>query len=446
MSLLLALFATAALGQDRAAQDLSLADAVALAQKQHAAITAARLRTEAAAHRVTQARAGYLPQVDYSESYQRSNNPVFVFGTLLTQRRFAESNFAINRLNNPASVQNFQSQVGASQMLYNGGATKLQVQSADLERKLSSETERATANDLGVQAARAYLGLQLAGERMKVSVESLRSAQASLERATNLRNAGMATDADVLSIQVHVAAMQEQQIRARLDAEVAQAAFNEAVGAPLDNRWNLTTPLSVLASGARDRAALEQQALTARPDARQAGLAIELSDTQRRLARTGYFPQISVRAMLEADRNKFVTQGGGNWFVGGGLRWSLFDGFKTRQQVKMAAAQLEAAKAAKRQLEAAVQLGVRRAHSEVNAAAERINVSQAAITQAEESLRITRNRYEAGLSTVTDLIRNEVALHEARLRRLMAIHDQRVAAAMLEYAAGNLQPDSEVLR
>ncbi|MBL8216636.1 MAG: TolC family protein, partial [Bryobacterales bacterium] len=255
-----------------------------------------------------------------------------------------------------------------------------------------------------------------------------------------------ATDADVLSIQVHVATMQEQQIRAKLDADVAQAAFNEAVGAPLDNRWNLTTPLTVLATLSKDRAALEQQALSSRPDARQAGLAIELTDTQRRLARTGYFPQISVRALLEADRNKFVTQGGGNWFIAGGLRWNLFDGYRTRQQVKMAEAQLEAAKAGKRQLEAAVQLGVRRAHAEVNAAAERITVSQAAITQAEESLRITRNRYEAGLSTVTDLIRNEVALHEARLRRLMAIHDQRVAAAMLEYAAGNLQPDSEVLR
>ena len=441
MTFLAALMAMAAFGQD-----LSLSDAVAMAQKQHAAIAAARLRTQAAAHRIAQARAGYLPQVDYSESYQRGNNPVYVFGTLLTQRRFAESNFRLDSLNNPASVQNFQSQVGVSQTIYNGGATRLQVQSADLERKLSMETERATANDLGVNAARAYLALQLAAERLKVAAESLRSAEASLERATNLRNAGMTTDADVLSIQVHVAAMQEQQIRSRLDADVAQAAFNEAVGAPLDNRWNLTTPLAVLAAPSRDRGALERQAVSARPDARQAGLAIELTDTQRRLARTGYFPQISVRALLEADRNKFATQGGGNWFIAGGLRWNLFDGFKTRQQVKMAEAQLEAAKAGKRQLEAAVQLGVRRAHAEVNAATERIAVSQAAIAQAEESLRITRNRYEAGLSSVTDLIRNEVALLEARLRRLMAIHDQRAAAVMLEYAAGDLQPGSEVLR
>ena len=92
MTFLVALFATVVM-----AQELSLSDAVALAQKQHAAIAAARLRTQAAAHRVTQARAGYLPQVDYSESYQRSNNPVFVFGTLLTQRRFAESNWRPRR-------------------------------------------------------------------------------------------------------------------------------------------------------------------------------------------------------------------------------------------------------------------------------------------------------------------------------------------------------------
>jgi outer membrane protein TolC len=49
------------------------------------------------------------------------------------------------------------------------------------------------------------------------------------------------------------------------------------------------------------------------------------------------------------------------------------------------------------------------------------------------------------LGTVTDLLRTEVALLEAQTRYAAAVHDQRIAAAMLEFAAGTLNAYSEVL-
>jgi outer membrane protein TolC len=49
------------------------------------------------------------------------------------------------------------------------------------------------------------------------------------------------------------------------------------------------------------------------------------------------------------------------------------------------------------------------------------------------------------MSTVTDLLRNETAVLESRTRYLSAIHDQRIAAAALQLAAGSLTADSEVL-
>ena len=94
----------------------------------------------------------------------------------------------------------------------------------------------------------------------------------------------------------------------------------------------------------------------------------------------------------------------------------------------------------------AVRLQVRRAYADLQAAKERIQSALAAVEESEESLRITKNRYEAGMSNVTDLIRNETAVLETKTRYLAAVHDQRVAAAMLEYAAGSLSVDSEVLQ
>ena len=49
------------------------------------------------------------------------------------------------------------------------------------------------------------------------------------------------------------------------------------------------------------------------------------------------------------------------------------------------------------------------------------------------------------MNNVTDLLRTETAVLEARTRNLAAIHDQRIAAAMLELAAGTLTADSGIL-
>ena len=127
------------------------------------------------------------------------------------------------------------------------------------------------------------------------------------------------------------------------------------------------------------------------------------------------------------------------------LRWNVFDGGADRARIEEAAYGLERARALENQASSQVRLQVRRAYADYRSAAERIDVTQAAVAMAEESLRITKNRYESGLSNVTDLLRTETALLEVRNRRLAAIYDQRIAAVTLELAAGTLSDKSEVL-
>jgi outer membrane protein TolC len=104
----LAVFAN---GQDA----LSLKEAVRQSIARSKVIEASSASTEAASARVTEAKAGLLPKVNYSESWARSNNPVFVFSSLLTQRQFRESNFGVTSLNRPGFLNNFQSLVTGDQ-------------------------------------------------------------------------------------------------------------------------------------------------------------------------------------------------------------------------------------------------------------------------------------------------------------------------------------------
>jgi outer membrane protein len=149
--------------------------------------------------------------------------------------------------------------------------------------------------------------------------------------------------------------------------------------------------------------------------------------------------------MVEADRQGFVTRGGANWLASINLRWNLFNGLSDRARIDETTHLLRRADADARRADSAVRLQVRRAYADLRAAEQRIEVARAAVAEAAESLRITQNRYEAGMSNVTDLLRNETTVLEINTRYLAAVHDQRVAALMVEFAAGHLAADSEVL-
>jgi outer membrane protein TolC len=140
-----------------------------------------------------------------------------------------------------------------------------------------------------------------------------------------------------------------------------------------------------------------------------------------------------------------VTRGGANWLAAISLRWNLFDGLADKSRIAEANHQAARAQAEEQRADSAIRLQVRRSYAGLRAAQQRIEVAKAAVAEAEESLRITQNRYEAGMNNVTDLLRTETAVMESRTRYLAAIHDQRVAAVMLEFAAGRLSADSEVL-
>src|ERR1035438_190858 len=229
------------------AQDsLSLREAVRISLRENKAIAGTTAGARASETRVTQARGGMLPKINYSESFARSDNPVFVFSSLLTQHQFGVENFSIGPLNRPDFLNNFQSQVTVDQPIYDAGQTRNAVKSAELAQKMTGEEQRLVQMNVISGAARAYYGAVLAAENLKAAEQAVRSAEADLKRAEAVRAAGMSTDVDVLSIRVHLAAVTEQRIDRAADVDVAKAALNDALGLPLATPHTLTTPLEAL--------------------------------------------------------------------------------------------------------------------------------------------------------------------------------------------------------
>ncbi|NDJ10783.1 MAG: TolC family protein [Acidobacteriia bacterium] len=426
-------------------QPLSLHDAVALALRENRAVVAAEAGVRAADERLNQAKSGMLPRVNISESAMRGNNPVYVFSSLLTQHQFGAGNFNLGPLNRPDALTNFQTQLTVDQPIYDARQTRNATSTAQLSGRMAAEDQRRTGMETIARVAQTYYGAMLAVENLKAAGQAVRSAEADLRRAEDVRAAGMSTDVDVLSIKVHLASVNEQRITRQAQLDVARAALNDAMGLPLEAEHVLAGILSPTGPAEMVLGSLEKEAAEGRAETRQSRLATSLAEVQNRAAHDSWLPQIGVRAAFETDAQRFVTRGGANWMAGVTVRWNVFNGFADRAKMAETSSLLEKARADEQRAGSAVKLQVRQAYAGLQAASQRIQVAATAVAAAEESLRITQNRYEAGLATVTDLLRTETALLDTKTRYLASLHDERLAATMVEFAAGRLTADSGVL-
>jgi outer membrane protein TolC len=127
------------------------------------------------------------------------------------------------------------------------------------------------------------------------------------------------------------------------------------------------------------------------------------------------------------------------------MRWNLWNGGETKARVEQARFAESRVEALRKRADSAIQLEVRKAYLDLRAAAQRVEVASVAAAEAQEAHRIIQDRHQAGLTTITELLRSETALSAARTRRLAAIYDHRVAAAALEHAAGTLAANAVVV-
>ncbi len=152
---------------------LTLAEAIDRAEAQNTGLRAADLAERQASERLTQARAARLPSVNLSESIQRGNQPVFVFGSLLAQRQFTPANFAVDALNSPGALNNVRVGLAFDQVLFEP-SVGTRLRAAALERDVAATDRAVLSRDVAVLVTTAY-GAVLAAEAR------VRAAQAAVE-------------------------------------------------------------------------------------------------------------------------------------------------------------------------------------------------------------------------------------------------------------------------
>jgi len=308
------------------------------------------------------------------------------------------------------------------------------LRSAHVGRGLASAARDTTERDLALEATRAF-GRALTAEAAHGAAQAaVAAAEEDARRTRDRRDAGLVTDSDVLALDVHLARMRARLIDADADRRTALAALNRTMGESLDREYALQMPAPVAAL-TDSLPALEDAAMQARPEAQQAALQERMAVVQREGARRAFLPQLGWQGGYEWNGEDFTDRAGG-WIVGAEVRVNVFRGLGDRARVAEAGAAAKRASAERALAESGIKLDVRSAWLRLEAARARVAVGAAAVAQARESQRIIRDRYEAGLAGVSDLLRAADAVLDAELQDTSTRVDVIIEAAALDRAVG----------
>jgi outer membrane protein len=432
--------------QEAQPSPLTLQQAVNVALEKNPLRKAAIADTKAASAGVREARSLLMPHLGFSETATRGNDPVYVFGSKLRQQRFAAADFALNQLNTPPPIGNFTTRLGGSWNLFDSFASWHGVSRAKHMDEAAKRQLDRTDQETVFRVVTSYYDVLLAARQLEVADQSVKTAQSIMDSSQARFDSGLTVESDLLTAKVRMAARQQEVIRARNTLETARAELNTAMGMPVESPFHLTETLAEHTLPIPTLQNVEKQALANRPDLKRIASEEAAQRQSVSMAKSSFGPRVNAFAGWEMDNPTFVAGGGGNNWMGGiEVQFDIFQGGAKRAALSRQRALEEKVVAMKQGASDAVRLEVRRAYYDVDASRQQIEVARAAIAQAEESLRINQDRYDSGLTTITDLLGAEDAARRSQIDYWEAIYHFRTSYANLELASGTLNPQSPVV-
>jgi outer membrane protein TolC len=339
-------------------------------------------------------------------------------------------------------------------------------------RRLQRERMRGTVHDVIARVRVAYLDALLAVEEVRLTGQSVNRVRQTLAETRALNRAGLASDYDVLRLDVQLANLEPGLRRAENAVLAAKRSLLVTVGrdpqgagaVELEGQLN-ELDVTVLArnhesnqsllrhagvdgdwGAALDAGRAYAVALDARSDVQQARLMVDLERARLSIERGEYFPKIRLFARygITAQQNGSLDffgaeqQRATSAAVGIRVELPLFNGFAREARVQQAKAMVPQATARLEQVEHEVARDVHTLVEDAHEARRRAESQTQAVAQAQRGYKIAATEYRAGLGSQLQITDAEVALRQSEFNYARAVYDYLVASARLDAAMGHV--------
>ncbi len=444
-------------------RSVTLEEAVSAALADSREIQDARLEVEAARGRLSEARGFLYPRLDLSLRYTRNVTapstflPTILFdpdapADDLTRIRFGADNVWVGGLMLEQPVLEARAMAGL------GVATRL----LDLQEERLREREHQVATSVRIL----YYDLLLAREEERLMANSLERVRSSLAQTRALYEDGLASEYEVLRLEVEAANLEPAVDRARNAQREAARELSVAMGGegladdlePVGSlsEMDLTDPdantqenHAILALMGSDPAEmgedrLLEEARAGRSALRQAELDGRRHEAQLRAERADRLPRLSLFANYDVQaqqdgRLDFFGESGQRGYgrmVGFQVSVPIFTGFQRGARVDQARAQLRRAEIRREELAERTDAEVRTVVERVEEVRNRTRAQARAVDQAQRGYQIVRTQFDQGLASRLELTDAEVALRQSEVNYAEAVHAYLSARARLDLLVG----------
>jgi len=403
---------------------LSIEDALKLARTRNQDVQTAEMEVEKARGEVMSAYSAVLPTLSLSGGYTRLGSvPEFE----VSPGVFVEMGRA----------DNYRAGLTLNQPLYLGGKGRAALKIAKLYKHLSESGLKGAHTATAMAVRQAYYGLLHAQEVVGSTTAQVTMARGHLADVEIKRAEGSALALHVMRARSGLSLAESGLIKTKADYETARRLLLKSLDLPLDTEVVLTStyPDKPAAINVEDAMAT---ALANRPDYVAALDSISLQEQNLTIVKAGYKPNLIAFGdftYTKPDSNLIGSNDwGDSWDAGARVSWTLFDGFNTRGQMIKERAELRRLQIERDKLLLTIRSDVEDAVAGLTSANDLVRARAVNLAEAEETLRLAKESYEAGAATQLDVLDAETGLVEASL----AMADARyvLGVAQAAYLAG----------
>src|SRR5208283_5216718 len=404
LTVFLLLHAASATAGDAEAM-LSLTDAVRSALENNYEIRAFKNTLAVSNEDIGVARSFLLPKLNFEERFMSTSNPTYAFMAKLNQERFSQADFAINSLNNPSAINDFQTSLSFEQPLFSKKAY-VGIKMAKLEHTAKNEEFMRKREEIAFKVTQAYLSLVMTGQQVAMAEKTLEDTREHLRIAELRFKNGLGLFSDTLRTSTAVTEAEQQLVSVRKNLAVA--------GRYLSLLMGLQETVAVAGVSpeipVRDMEYYKNSALS-RKDIKSMEALHEDAKNGIALSEAAYWPTVGVGGSYQLnDQRDPLGSEGSSWIVAAFLRWELFDGAKREHELAQARYRTAETEERLKGLIDTVSFKVYESFLGIDEAKKNLELSQSELKTAEEGKRLVKIRYENSLSPLVDLMDAQISL------------------------------------
>lgn len=385
------------------------------------------------------ARSSLLPSLALEEKFQRTANPTYSFMSKLNQERFTARDFAIDSLNNPDAVSDFQTMFSIEQPLFVRQAN-IGLAMAKNQQEIANREYLRKKEEITLEVVKTFLMVRTSREYAAVAAKGVADAKEHV-RLSELRfNNGLGLYSDTLRARTALADAEQQLVSAQKNHDVAKKGLGLLLGLEESvDAGQEKVELPLMAMDYYTEASLQREDVKAMEGQR------ENARKNLALATAGYLPTVGLAgSYMFNDHTAPLGSEGESWLVAAVLRWQLFDGAKREYERVKAKHQISETDQYLQGLKKAVAFKVYEAYQSVAETGKNLELARSALLMAEEGQRLVQVRYENSLSPMIDLLDAQVALDHARAVVVARENDHELVKARLSYESGTILHDLQV--